>query len=849
MKLTYLFILLAANLSLLIPPLQLPGAILLALVLPGWGWANRLLPKQRILPRIVLSLGLSYAITSLGVLALHYLPGPLRLWHLLTLLNIVSGFGFLVSGFVTKNQKPKTKNQKLETRNQKLETRNLKPETIFTAIIFLLAFFLRFTWLNYSEFQGDEALAMITAAEIIDGHDDALFLRGKGPGEVLLPAAVWRLSSPITEGAARLPFAIAGMGGILTLYLLAKDWFSKQSALYSAAIFAASGFMVGFSRIAQYQTIVLWMSALSLWTAWQWRQNRQKRWVFVSGLFLGVGLLAHYDAILVIPAIGWLFTKDESRRIKDEKKRLRSQTEFINKKPASSFILHPSSLRQIQGRLFRLSSSALLLWFAAFLGSALLFYLPYFLDPQIGRTKSYVGDRIGEGLLKNNLPDFLHFNSFYSSFYYVLIAGLLLAGFVSWTLWRAKWGSRWIGAGAAAIIIGLALWPKALGNFTAIPFGLVLLAAFLSPALNLPRQVALLWFAAPFMGYNFAVATPLTHIYTTLPGWALLAGWSAGQLRLHRYARWTVNALLLTLSTFYLWNAFVRHNVEFLPNYPASNPVIFYSPFKTPPETGFFGFAHRVGWKSVGALIANGTLAGDYGSNEEEDVTSWYTRHAPRACDPGAEFFYAASTVLDAVPLPKGLLKSDYAAIGQIRQPNGNTLTIYQRQPATLNLDALNQTELERAFDESAFPAAFSRNSQWQFASNVNFGGKIKLAGYDLDAQRAYPGGRIVLTLYWQALAPMEKSYKTFVHLDSEHKYAQADSLPVCARFPTNDWRPGQIIPDAHALYLLPNTPPGAHPLVVGWYLPDGGKRLDILDVAGNPAGVSFTLTEVAVIK
>ena len=778
------------------------------------------------LARIVLALGLSYAATSLSVLALHYLPGPLRLWQLLALLNIVSGLGFLVSGFRFGGSGWggavsgfEFLVSGLEFRRIKSKAQNLKPECVFIAIILLLAFFLRFTYLNYSEFQGDESLAMLAAAEIIDGHDDTLFLRSKGPGETLLPAAVWRLSGPITEGAARLPFAIAGMGGILTIYLLAKSWFSRRTALYSAAFLAASGLTVGFSRIVQYQTLVVWMSILSLWTAWQWRQNKEGRWAFVSGLFLGLGLLAHYDAILIIPAIVWLFIKNEGRR---QKKNFHS----------SFFILHPS---------------AFALWFTAFLGSALLFYLPYFLDPQIGRTGSYLEDRIGGGLLKNNLPDFLRFNSFYSSFYYVLIAGLLLAGFVGWSLWRVKWGRRWVGATAAAIIIGLALWPNAPGNFTAIPFGLVLLAAFLSPALSLPQQAALLCFAAPFMGYNFAVATPLTHIYTALPGWALLAGWSAGKIHLNPTARLAANALLLALSTFYLWNAFVRHDVEFLPNYPASNPVIFYTPFDERPETGFFGFAHRVGWKSLGALIANGTLAGDYGSNEEEDVTSWYTRHAPRACDPGAEFFYAASTVMDAVPSPAGLLERDYAAIGQLRRPNGNTLTIHQRQPTTLNLEPFNQAELERAFDESAFPAAFSRNPQWQVAGDVNFGGKIKLVGYDLDARRAYPGGRIVLTLYWQALVPLEKSYKVFAHLDSERKYAQADSLPLCARFPTNDWRPGQIIRDAHALYLAPDTPPGAHPLVVGWYLPENGRRLDVLDIAGNPAGVSFTLTKVQV--
>jgi hypothetical protein len=104
-----------------------------------------------------------------------------------------------------------------------------------------------------------------------------------------------------------------------------------------------------------------------------------------------------------------------------------------------------------------------------------------------------------------------------------------------------------------------------------------------------------------------------------------------------------------------------------------------------------------------------------------------------------------------------------------------------------------------------------------------------------------------LLTLYWQALVPIEQSYKVFVQLDPERKFAQADSIPVCARYPTDRWRPGQIIADQHALHLAPETPVGSHPLAVGLYLPEDGHRLDILDVAGNPAGVSLTITEVDV--
>ena len=51
------------------------------------------------------------------------------------------------------------------------------------AIILGLALVLRAGNLGYSEFQGDEALAMLAAAEGVEGHGNALFLRAKGPAE------------------------------------------------------------------------------------------------------------------------------------------------------------------------------------------------------------------------------------------------------------------------------------------------------------------------------------------------------------------------------------------------------------------------------------------------------------------------------------------------------------------------------------------------------------------------------------------------------------------------------------------------------------------------------------------
>jgi hypothetical protein len=77
--------------------------------------------------------------------------------------------------------------------------------------------------------------------------------------------------------------------------------------------------------------------------------------------------------------------------------------------------------------------------------------------------------------------------------------------------------------------------PDSRWDFSFVPFALLLFTAwavqFKTPAVKQATawQAALVWLALPFLGYNFVVALGLTHIYTTVPAWALLAalGWVA----------------------------------------------------------------------------------------------------------------------------------------------------------------------------------------------------------------------------------------------------------------------------------------------------------------------------------
>jgi len=62
----------------------------------------------------------------------------------------------------------------------------------------------------------------------------------------------------------------------------------------------------------------------------------------------------------------------------------------------------------------------------------------------------------------------------------------------------------------------------------------------------------------------------------------------------------------------------------------------------------------------------------------------------------------------------------------------------------------------------------------------ADFGGVMRLLGYDLETELVEPGGQVGVTLYWEALAPTEQDHTVFVHLLGKHDrtIAQRDTFP-----------------------------------------------------------------------
>jgi 4-amino-4-deoxy-L-arabinose transferase-like glycosyltransferase len=138
-------------------------------------------------------------------------------------------------------------------------------------------------------------------------------------------------------------------------------------------------------------------------------------------------------------------------------------------------------------------------------------------------------------------------------------------------------------------------------------------------------------------------------------------------------------------------------------------------------------------------------------------------------------------------------------------------------------------------------PVARSDYPVPDYPVGASLGGAAQLLGYSLDTQTVAPGGTLYLTLYWQALAPLDRDYTVFTHLLGEHNpatngplWAGHDGQPDGGHYPTRVWQPGQIVLDVHPLTIPVDAPAGEYRLETGLYLLESMTRLPATAADGN---------------
>jgi hypothetical protein len=122
-------------------------------------------------------------------------------------------------------------------------------------------------------------------------------------------------------------------------------------------------------------------------------------------------------------------------------------------------------------------------------------------------------------------------------------------------------------------------------------------------------------------------------------------------------------------------------------------------------------------------------------------------------------------------------------------------------------------------------------------APHAVFGSSMALLESGLQPERARPGTNVTVQLRWRAEAPMEGTYKVFVHVldpSGQRVVAQRDAEPLDGQAPTLGWVTGEVLDDEYRVALPADLASGSYPVEVGVYEERSGQRLTLADGANR---------------
>jgi hypothetical protein len=123
--------------------------------------------------------------------------------------------------------------------------------------------------------------------------------------------------------------------------------------------------------------------------------------------------------------------------------------------------------------------------------------------------------------------------------------------------------------------------------------------------------------------------------------------------------------------------------------------------------------------------------------------------------------------------------------------------------------------------------------------SDLYYKGQLRLVAWELSSAALQPGQPLAITLYWQAIAPVEDDYTVFNHLfglDGTVLGAADEAPPV----PTSRWLPGQVVTTTHWIVVDPSQPaPALATLDIGLYAAQQ-KAVPATDRQGKSVPATF---------
>ena len=146
------------------------------------------------------------------------------------------------------------------------------------------------------EMTSDHAEKLFDVNDILEGHTPLFFIRntGREPFQFYLTAAVMELTRvPLSFLALKIGTALIGLLTIPGTFLLAREMFDDEVAIFAAFFVTVMHWAVTIARMGLRYPLTPFFTAWSLYFFWRALKYHKRNDYLIAGLVMGVGLYGY----------------------------------------------------------------------------------------------------------------------------------------------------------------------------------------------------------------------------------------------------------------------------------------------------------------------------------------------------------------------------------------------------------------------------------------------------------------------------------------------------------------------------------------------------------------------------
>lgn len=178
----------------------------------------------------------------------------------------------------------------------------LRRHWLLIGILFLAAFLRLYRISDYMTFLGDEGRDVLVIKQMLVDHKFTLLGPTASVGGFFLGPIYYYFMIPFLwlwrfdPAGPAVMVALFGVATVYLVYLVAKEFFNQKAGVFAATLYAFSPMTIAYSRSSWNPNLMPFFSLLALFMIYRGVEKKSNRFVFLSGLFLGIALQLHYLA-------------------------------------------------------------------------------------------------------------------------------------------------------------------------------------------------------------------------------------------------------------------------------------------------------------------------------------------------------------------------------------------------------------------------------------------------------------------------------------------------------------------------------------------------------------------------